>query len=262
MASDLKTTKDYSIFELHEMNRPLHEDPLLLESMKKHGFMKSSPMQVIQNGGDKLKVVRGHHRLHYAQRLGLPVWYVIDNTSVDIYELETVKSAWSLLDYATSRARSGDKECQALLDFAKKHEINLGIAASLLFGESAGSGNAATAVKKGTFKGTLNKHCSDVTRVIQACTDFGVSFSKTSSFIKAVSHVLQVPEFDDALFLHRVKLSPAMLHKRGTHLEYLDEIEALYNYMAKAKRTPLAFRAKEEAAKRHNVGYRSNHHKR
>ena len=86
-APKLKVTRDYDFFEMHNLNRPLHDDPLLLASMKKYGFMPSQPLQCVRNGGTKLKVIRGHHRLNYAKQLGLPVWYIVDDSNTDIFEL-------------------------------------------------------------------------------------------------------------------------------------------------------------------------------
>lgn len=90
----LKVTKDYALFKAHELNRPLSEKPILLESMKAHGFMPSSPLQVEKDRDGRLKVIRGHHRLMYAKRLGLPVWYVIDDSNTDIFDLEGAPSTW------------------------------------------------------------------------------------------------------------------------------------------------------------------------
>ncbi|MCR4331556.1 MAG: hypothetical protein NUV34_02445, partial [Sulfuricaulis sp.] len=84
----LQCTHKYDLFEMHELNRPLHDDPRLLASMQKTGFMPSSPIQCVRNGNGTLKVVRGHHRLTYAKRLGLPVWFVVDDTKTDLFDLE------------------------------------------------------------------------------------------------------------------------------------------------------------------------------
>lgn len=65
----LQCTHDYTIFESHELNRPLREKPNLMASMARAGFMPSSPIQCQRNGSAKLKVIRGHHRLDYAKRL-------------------------------------------------------------------------------------------------------------------------------------------------------------------------------------------------
>jgi hypothetical protein len=246
MNAKLECTTNYGLFEMHECNRPLHEDPILLESMKEHGFMPSSPIQCKRNGNGKLKVLRGHHRLHYAKRLKLPVYFVIDETNTDITGLEaSTRQQWNGLDFAIARSKAGDKDCSALLEFQKKHSLTLGAAASLVGGESAGSSNKIRLVKAGAFKVGDMKHANDVVAITDICREAGLSFATSTAFVKAISMVLRIPEFDSKLFCHRVRLYAANVRKRGKVDEYLDEIEALYNYGARGKRLPVRFRAEE-----------------
>ncbi len=247
---ELKCTKDYSLFELHELNRPLHEDPVLFASMKKHGFLPSCAIQVATNGNGKLKVIRGHHRLDTAKRLGLLVWYIVDNAATDLYEHEGCRTAWTKADFAVSRAAAGDKDIQAILDFQRKHGLTLGAAASLLGGESAGSSNKVQTIASGTFR--LAKDLSHAKRVVDVtdrCRTLGVEFATATAFVSAISMLLYIPEFDPAVFIHRVTLNKAKLNRRSTATDFLDEIEALYNYTAK-KPLPLAFKAREASKQR------------
>jgi len=251
MKIELKSTKNYELFEMHELNRPLHEDKYLYESMSKHGFMPSSPMQCVRNGNNKLKVIRGHHRLHYAKMLGLPVWYIIDESNTDLFDLEgSSKIGWDVNDFASGRAQDGDEGCIKLLAFSKKHGLPMGSAASLVGGQSASSGNMQKAVKRGTFEVGDMKHATQVAMITDHCKACGIKFATSSAFVGAVSAVLRVPEFDSARFMHCISLYSANLHRSGSKAGCLDEIDALYNYAAKAKRIPLAFKAKEVARER------------
>jgi len=252
---ELKCTRDYSLFELHELNRPLHDDPVLFDSMKKHGWMPSSPAQVVSNGNGHFKVVRGHHRLDIAKRLKLAVWYVIDDTNADPWALEGCRTAWTGSDFAVARASAGDTDVQAVLEFKRKHGIQLGVAASLLGGESAGSGNKVQQIKSGTFKlANDTSHAKKVVSVIDRCRGLGVEFATASPFVSAISLLLKVPEFDPATFIHKLTQNKDRLEKRGTADRFLDEIEALYNFAAK-KPIPLAFMAREASkVRRSNFG--------
>lgn len=247
----LRVTKDYGLFEMHPMNRDIHEKPLLLESMKEHGFMPSNPIQCIRNGSGKLQVVRGHHRLDYAKRLDLQVWYVVDGTNTDIYRLEgDASSRWSLKDFLDSRAKAGDKDCTAIRAFQRKHELTIGAAISLM-GGAINANKKYEQVKRGTFR-----VASDLTnaRIVVGVTDFfrevGVQFATSSAFVKAVAMVLMVPECKPEVLKHRIKLWPAGIQKRSTVKEYLQELDALYNYGAKGRRLPLAFKAEELSRQR------------
>ena len=249
----LENTKNYSIFEMHECNRDLKEKPELIASMKKYGFMPSCPIHVKPTEGGKLTVIRGHHRLDCAKRLGLPVYYVSDDTNVDIFDLEGDSGQlWNLTDFATARAGTGDKHYVKLITWAKKNRIPIGQAASLLHGESAGSHNAMKQIKKGSFTTKENKHSEDVAWATSEMIEAGVSFAKSSTFIAALSKCLRVKEFDVRAFVSKVRLYPSNLNKRSSINDMISEIESLYNYAAKStkNRIPLAFLARQVGLKR------------
>lgn len=248
----LQFTRDLSIFEMHELNRDLAEKPALEESMKTHGFMPSSPIQCIRNGGARLKVIRGHHRLDYAKRLGIGVWYVIDPTVTEIFELEGDSSShWSIKDFLHARAKAGDADCAKVIVFQKRYGIAQGAAISLMAGESAGSDNAQRKVKQGKFRVSRDlTHANLVGELVNFCRASGAACAVTSGFVKALSAVARVPEFEPQIFRDRVKKMPSLLALQATTKSYLELIEEVYNYGAKGKRLPLAFRAVEVGRER------------
>jgi hypothetical protein len=253
MKARLESTTDYAMFEMHPCNRPLAEKPELEQSMKTHGFMPSGAIHVRRNGNGTLKVIRGHHRLHCAKRLKLPVFYIVDETEVDIFDLEgDSRVAWSMPDFVSARAASGDKACAHLIEFQRKHKLPIGAAASLVAGETASSHNAQKMVKQGKFKAGDQSHANAVVQITDALLLLGVEFATSWLFVQALSRALRVPEFDGEAFLAKVRLYPMNLHRRASASEYIEEIEALYNYGAKSPRSriPLAFRAKEVGMKR------------
>lgn len=249
----LQVTRNYDIFEMHPVNRDIQEKPVLVASLKAHGFMPSSPIQCVRNSTGKLRVIRGHSRLYYSQRLGLPVWYVVDESNTDLYNLEGDSSSrWSVSDFLTSRAKGGDVHCQRVIEFQRKHGLTIGSAISLLAGESAGSNNHMNAVKRGTFKVSADLgHAHAVADAIDHFKACGLAFVTRSAFVGAVSLALRVPELDVELLKHRVTLNPTIVQNRPTTKECLDELDGLYNYGGKSKRIPLAFRALEIARERH-----------
>lgn len=251
MKFELKSTTDYEMFDLHELNRNLHGSKSLTESMRKHGFRPSSPIHVTRNGDGKLKVKRGHNRLAVAMQLKLPVWYIADDDAMSIQEWEgDSRCLWNVEDFATSYDRAGSDDYRTLLNFQKKHGLTLGAAASLVGGESAGSGNKVRRVKAGTFKAGDMKHAKIIGDAINLCKECGVDFATSTGFVAALSVAARIPEFDIETFKARVRLYPKMMTRRGGKSEYLDEIEALYNYNAKGKRMPVAMRAHEVGLQR------------
>lgn len=249
----LRSTRDYDIFQSHLLNREIRERPLLLESMQKHGFLHSEPLRVEpKNGSGKHPVVKGHHRLHYAKRLKLPVFYVVDDKKVDIYELEADSAVkWDLHDFLFSRARAGDESCRAVLAFQQKHGIPQSAAISLIGGESADSKNKDKAVKKGTFRVAADlSHARAVVDITDHFREGGVAFATQGAFVKAVSKIVRVPEFDAKVLKHRLAQAPGMIQRQTNTEGYLAELEALYNYGAKGKRVSLKFRAQEVGRER------------
>lgn len=247
----LQYAKDLSIFQVHELNRDIAEKPALLESMEKHKFMPSSPIQCVREGG-KLKVIRGHHRLHYAKRLGLGVWYVIDPSNTNLYDLEGDSSSrWTLSDFVHSRAKSGDENCQMVLDYKRRHGIGLGPAVSLMGGESAGSMNLISRIKRGTYRVAKDlSHASLVGELVDYCRASGFSYAGETSFVNALSSICRIPEFEPSVLKQRVSKMPSLLTKHSTVKGYLVIIEEVYNYGAKGKRVNLAFRAEEVGRER------------
>jgi hypothetical protein len=250
MKYELQKTTNYGLFELHDCNRPKTEDKMLLESMKRYGFMPSGAIHV-RKVGNKLKIIRGHHRFFYAQRLGLPIYYIIDDTDADIFYLEgSFHPVWDGDDFVYARSHSGDKDCTKLKLFQQEHHLHLGAAASLVGGQSAGSGNKTKQVKNGTFTVGDMTHANQVVRVTDLCRELGIVFATSSGFVKAVSAALRIPEFSLEGFIAKIRLYPRMMNRRSTGKEFLEEIESIYNYAAKGKRMPVSFRAQEVARQR------------
>jgi hypothetical protein len=246
MKYKLESTTDYSVFELHELNRNLHGSQELEDSMRTHGFRPSNPIHVTRNGVGKYKVKRGHNRLAVAMKLKLPVWYIVDDDNMSIYEWESdSRSLWKADDFAVSYMRGGSDDCRKLLAFRDKHNLTLGAAASLLGGESAGSSNKIKRVKAGTFKIADTSHANEVVAIVDLCREQGVDFACSSGFVAALSDAIRVPEFESEKLKARVLLYPKMMSRRTSKHDYLVELEALYNYGAKGKRLPLAMRAHE-----------------
>lgn len=88
MNPTLEYTIELDQFEMNECNRPLRDKPALEASMRAHGFMPSCPLHCRPLPNGKKLVIRGHHRLDTARRLGIGVYYVLDTTNCDIFDLE------------------------------------------------------------------------------------------------------------------------------------------------------------------------------
>ncbi len=247
----LEITRNYDLFEMNELNRPLHEDKDLLESMTQFGFMPSKAIHCASGENGKLRIIEGHHRLYYAKRLGLPVYYIVDNSVTDIYLLEKSTELWSLDDYVYSRAQAGNTDYETLVSFKEKHHLTTGVAASLLAGTATGSNYKADQLRAGEWKvGGDTLYAHRVVSIIDGMKALGIPFATHGNCVAAISRVIRVPGFEDSVFLDRLGGNPARFRKRSTINEYLDEIESAYNYASRSKRINLSFLAKEISRKR------------
>lgn len=244
----LYKTTNYDLFELHPRNRDLHSDRSLDRSMEEYGFMPSRPLQVMINGNGKLKILAGNNRFQRARSLGLPVYYVVDESCTDLFQLEgTGRPKWSVKDFAVAYAKSGHKEYVHLIEFQEKHHLTLGMAGTLVAGfVGTRRGRAGEMIKNGTFKRGDMKHAKAVVRITGAARDAGIEFATNANFASAVSSCVLVPEFDADLLISRMSRYPKHMNKRSSRDDYISEIEDLYNYTTRSgRKLPLAHLAKQ-----------------
>jgi hypothetical protein len=249
MKQALRSTENYDLFELHDLNRDVERLERLKDSMKRHGYIKAYPLHVIKNGSGKLKVKAGHHRLAAASVLGLPVYYVVSDDKATIQELENATNPWTLKDYLTSYVRQGRPEYIAVQRYVEETGISLGNAISLIAGEEAMSKNKAAKFKDGKFKPGNPSHAMKIKDIVLFMQSKKIDFASNSLFIGALSKALFVQEFDPARFKKKIAAHKAIFEKQPDVNSYLDVIEAVYNRQSKDK-LPISFLAKERAMMR------------
>lgn len=255
--SQLQWTRSYSAFEQHEHNRGIKDDRLLEQSMRRHGFMPSSPIQCVKTPSGRLRVIRGHHRLDVAKRLNLAVCYVVDDSNTDLWLLEgNTHQAWTAQDHLISRARAGEAAYVALREFMARHKLSIGAAASLVGGQSATSNNLIRDIRQGTFRVGSMEHAEIVVSITDLCRQLGLKFASSTPFVGAVSAAVRVPELNADQLRRRIIAHPKELHRRSRREDYLEELEAVYNYASRSGRLPLKHRALEVMLERKKGGWR------
>lgn len=253
--ANIQETTNYDRFELFEFNRDVGKTTALERSMLAYGWLDPYPMHVVKNGSGKLKIKAGHHRFHVARKLGIPCKYVIaEDQGETIQELEVATRPWTLQDYLASYCRVGNEHYINVKNYLELTGIPIQCAISMLAGQTAASGNQNKKFKAGTYKVSDEKHAYDVACLVIGCSDRGVKFARNFGFVQALSAVCRVKEFDNELFLARVKLHVGMMTAQPAKDAYLSVIEQVYNYGGGRKaRLPIAFLAKEVATQRNAV---------
>jgi hypothetical protein len=247
MAATLRTSKNYDLFELHKFNRDVTKTRFLEGSMRKYGWRDAYPMDVVRNG-KKLKIKAGHHRFEVAQKLGIPVKFVVCTDDISIHELERATNPWKLKDFMVSHARCGKPEYVRVKDYHDNTGIPLASAISMLTGASAGT-RRTNEFKFGDFKITSMEHAHDVATVVMHCKKHGISWAANNKFVSALSRILLVKEVDMDHLKHKISTFAHMVEKQPTIATYAEMLEKIYNRQSKTK-IPLVFLANEEARKR------------
>jgi hypothetical protein len=249
MTPELKATSDYSIFDRHPLNRDCHNSVDLEESMKKYGFRPSSPIHVVPGTNGKLLVKRGQNRLETAKKLGIPVYYVIDDDPMSLHEWERDrKQQWSLGDFTKSNANNGSQDCKVLMEFKNKHRFSILTAATLI----GAKGSQSKKIRNGKFVVASMDHGEKVAGVTDEIKKLGFEFATTPNFVMAISNFAKLDQFNCELFVRKAKTHIAMLEKFprvGSKQDYARAIENLYHYCTpKGNRIPLAFYADQKAS--------------
>jgi len=250
----IKSTIDYSIFTPNPLQRVFTENKvkIIKQKMRANGFPPSMAISVYLKGG-KLIVNTGHHRLAAAKELSIPVLYIIENqwTPKQLVDEGVTTKPWDMLSAAQTFASEGNDDYKNLIYYADKG-IPISMAASMLHGEAAASGNAKELVMNGTFQ--VNE-TTKINHFISMFEEFSVTNPaiKSRSFIAAVSKCFYVTEFDLVTLRRRLKENPKMLEKTSSTDQMLKLIEDIYNFRS-VRKIPLAFMATDVAATR-KVGF-------
>lgn len=251
VATYVYETKNYDLFVLHECNRDIRPAKVLEESMIEHGFLDSGAIHVSLMKDGKLKVIRGHHRFVHAQKLHLPVKFIIDD-DIQIFDLEAdTRSAWNQNDFLVGWAKADKDDYKAVMEFAATHGYSASLAAGILANNYCGTGNIANAIKQGRYKITEVKNARKVAMVTDHMRGCGVEHATNSALVMALAVICLAPEFDEHKLMRRISSNPSVLKKCGTKKEYMQEIERVYNTHTSAdNKIPLSLIAEKISVSR------------
>jgi hypothetical protein len=248
-------SKKYEMFEMISFNRDVEKTKALEESMRIHGFIPAYPLHVIKNGGEKYLIKAGHHRFYVAQKIGIPVKYVVCDDNATIHELERATNKWNLQDYLESYCKMGKEEYLKVRYYCEETGIGLGNAIYMLAGQTASKGSSAVnnAFKDGKFKvKESDDHAYIVRDIVLYLKKYSVPFGGIDLFVRALSRIVKVDDFDLTRLKLKIKNFHGLIEKKVNLDQYLDMLEDLYNRQSQSK-IPLKFLANEEAKRRNPI---------
>lgn len=229
----ITTTKNYRLFKLSSDNRPLdlakHRN--LRESMRQYGFLKSFPVSCVRDSQGNLIVKDGQHRLAFAEELGLPVSYFVEDKDYDVAKVNSTAKVWQVRDYAMKHAASGVKPYQDGIDFAEAHGIPITLAFALLAGTSSFKNITDTFVSGG-FKVKDRAYADSVATVYSTISKMS-KLVKNARFLEACIAVCRVDGFEPERLIGSASRCREKLVSYSTRDAYLDMIEEIYNFHRK-----------------------------
>jgi hypothetical protein len=238
----IKQTTNYELFHSNPHQRAFkhRKVKVLMEKMKANGFPPSMAISVYKSKEGTLVINAGHHRIAAAQALRIPVLYVIEHqwTNKELSDEGSVNTTWSMKDHVANYAKDGNADYDELLRL-QKLGISVNQATALLIGQSATSHNATEALRDGKFKIKTRKYTALWESMREELVD-RVPCITHRSFINAWSKCLFTPEFDQEVFLKRLRANPKMIDVCANEAQMLEMIEDVYNFKAGSK-IPLAF---------------------
>lgn len=229
ISSQVHVTRDYFMFKELDGNRSLNLLHLkrLKESMNAHYLF--SPIIV----NEDYAVIDGQHRLHCAEELGLPVYYIVCE-GYGLREVQVLNASsknWNAEDYMEGYCDLGYKDYETYKEFRGTYGFGHRETQALLEG---------SAIKNmqdfylGKFKVKDKKKGIEMAEKLILIEPYFESY-KTRSFVFAMLHMFKNKNFVFDEFIQKLKIQPTALQKCATTEQYKDLIESIYNYRRKGK---------------------------
>lgn len=252
-------TSDYSKFNLIKVNRDVKPNDApskrLYLSMKKHNYNSALPIVVKNNKSEVYDVVDGQHRLYFAQKLGIPVWFTFDETDMDISEHNETGKNWTISDHILRWYKEGHENYIEVVDFSKKYKINLATSAGLLTGTTTVN-NVKTKITTGTYEVKTRDLAISVAKTVNNITN-GSDITNKNACLNAVYALHFVDYFEPKELIEKVNTNPGKLANYGDRDGFIDMFEEIYNHRRRNK-FPLSFDAKKAMNDRNAINRYNN----
>lgn len=237
----LFSTRNYNDFIISPHNRAIDPNHVeyLYDRIRQKNLLLGYPMIVSSN----MTVIDGQHRLKAAEALGVPIYYVVadEATLDDIALTNAATKKWTNEDYLHKWIAAGKSDYAILKSFWDQNKqfrgrpfLSLSISMRLThFGTDSG-------IKRKFQEGDYS--CNDLpnaNRVVRAVIDYAgfpsVTFYSHTVFVRAVANLINNPNYDHNVMMHRLKNQSTRLVQCVSVEEYIRLINDIYNYNATSK---------------------------
>lgn len=224
------TTTDYSLFKSIDGNRNVNE--LHLSRLKKSIQKKYLFTFILVN--EHFHIIDGQHRFEVIKSLGLPLNYVIcEGYGInEVHQLNENGKNWSADDYLAGYCSLNKPEYLKYREFKNKYEFPHNQSIFILTNHD--NGQAVKTFYSGEFKIKDYKKACDLADKIKTIGNYYKGY-KRRSFINAIKHVMQNPNFEYEQFISKLKIQPGSLTNCVNTDQYLALIEDIYNFKSRNK---------------------------
>lgn len=229
-------TTDYGMFRRLDGNRAVSELRVkkIIGSIKKVGYV-TSPIVV----NDQNQVIDGQGRLEALKRLKLPVHYiVVPNIGInECIAMNMNQSNWTLMDYITSHAETGNVSYMYLLNLIKAYGKTLQNKV-ILYVVTGKIESAAPYIKDGNLVCTADDY-NRAQKVLSYLTGFAPVFRRVQGhneyYYEALAFCHEDPEIDNDRLAEKMVQLQGNLYPVTTILQAFDVIEEIYNNRARKR---------------------------
>lgn len=233
---ELQKTSDYSIFKLLDYNRGLDIPNLdrIVASLKIKNMLHLRPILVRSD----MAVLDGQHRLEAAKKLGVEIFYQIQEEAEDedIILLNANQKGWETADYLNHYAKKGNPNYVEFLRFSKEYEVSFDLLRIMLYGSEHA---IMTKVRSGTIifgdkekKEAQEKLWSlgEVLKVIsRLCLEKG-TFLRSSRMKISIIDFLSIDDVALDIFLKKLSIKFDCIHPCASRAAYMQMFKGIYNW--------------------------------
>ena len=220
-------TNNYDKFKFVVSNRPVSEHHVkeIMAEIQRNDLTAENPIKVTRS----FEIMEGQHTFHACKNLNHPVFYMytkMDKT--DIGKYNSVQKSWNYNNILNHFCVEGVQDYKILAGFRKRHPYPLSTLIILLSGMN--TKRVMNEFRNGDF--VIEQRLDLVEELLSQIGQFKEYNDKIyrhRTFVLAYIDVLTHPDFDHAVFLHKLALSPNRFVKCEGRKEYFRMIEDIFN---------------------------------
>lgn len=236
----LQYTKNYDLFIRREDNRDVNDErhiKNLMESMERNGFIQSKAISVI-NEGTKYVILDGQHRAEAAKRLGIAIWYNIDDKIPEtaLPDLQIAKK-WLPKDYLKHFVIKGVKSYVKLQELHEKYPKVSITTIVLMLEDTLQTAGSRKRFETGTIKiSKLDKAIKVLQYIEEMYKLYKHDWMWGRAFLMVFMVIMDIEGYDQKILMKRLQVSSENFRQMVSEEGYFKMISSIYNHRATANR--------------------------